>query len=133
LSKKEKLLQAIKNNPKDVRFEDMNLEYGIATRKLAAEEGGGILAYYIDFPFIAGDGNSIEEAITDVKSAFGCYLDVALEKGVSIAKPSHLSKTKRINITIPLYALEKIDKYVKSHDINRSTFLVQSALKEAEI
>jgi len=110
----------------------MNLEYGIATRKLTAEEGGGVLAYYIDFPFIAGDGNSIEEAITDAKSAFGSYLDVALEKGDSIAEPSHLNKTKRINITIPLYALEKIDKYVKNHDINRSTFLVQSALKEAE-
>ena len=25
----------------------MNLEYGIATRKLTAREGGGILAYYI--------------------------------------------------------------------------------------
>jgi len=110
----------------------MNLEYGIATRKLTVQEGGGILAYYIDFPFVAGDGSSIEEAITDVKSAFGCYLDVALEKGDSITEPSHLNKTKRINITIPLYALEKIDKYVKSHDINRSTFLVQSALKEAE-
>ncbi|MEA3456377.1 MAG: type II toxin-antitoxin system HicB family antitoxin [Campylobacterota bacterium] len=110
----------------------MNLEYGIATRILADQEGGGVLAYYTDFPFIAGDGKSIEEAIADVKSAFGCYLDVALEKGDSIMEPSHLTKTKRINITIPLYALEKIDKYTKSHNINRSTFLVQSALKVTE-
>jgi len=108
----------------------LNLEYGIATRNLSEEEGGGMLAYYIDLPFIAGDGANIEEAINDAKSAFGCYLDVALEKEDIIKEPSHLMKTKRINITVPLYALEQIDKYAKSHNINRSTFLVESALKQ---
>lgn len=111
----------------------LKLEYGIATRDLSEEEGGGILAYYVDLPFIAGDGESIEEAITDAKSAFSSYIEVALEKGDTIKEPSHLSKTKRINITIPLYALEQIDKYTKSHNINRSTFLVESALKELAV
>ena len=111
----------------------LNLEYGIATRKLSEEEGGGILAYYTDLPFIAGDGESVEEAINDAKSAFGCYLDVALEKGDVIKEPSHLMKTKRINITIPIYALEQIDTYAKSLNMNRSTFLVESALKQVRI
>jgi len=111
----------------------LNLEYGIATRKLSLEEGEGILAYYTDFPFIAGDGESIEEAISDVKSAFSSYLDVALEKGDVIKEPSHLMKIKRINITIPIYALEQIDTYAKSLNINRSTFLVESALKQVGI
>jgi len=107
----------------------LGLEYGIATRTLSEEEGGGILAYFTDLPFIAGDGADIAEAIADARSAFASYLDVALEKGDVIKEPSHLTKTKRINITIPLYALERIDKYAKSHNINRSTFLVESALK----
>ena len=111
----------------------LNLEYGIATRKLSVEEGGGILAYYTDLPFIAGDGESIEEAISDAKSAFGCYLDVALEKGDVVKEPSHLMKTKRINITVPIYALEQIDTYAKSLNMNRSTFLVESALKQVRI
>jgi predicted RNase H-like HicB family nuclease len=111
----------------------LNLEYGIATRSLSKEEGGGILAYYTDLPFIAGDGESLEEAINDAKSAFSCYLDVALEKGDRIKEPSHLMKTKRINITIPLYALEQIDSYAKRHNINRSTFLVESALKQVGV
>ena len=75
----------------------------------------------------------MEQAINDAKSAFGCYLDVALEKGDVIKEPSHLMKTKRINITIPLYALEQIDKYAKSHNMNRSTFLVESALQRVGI
>jgi len=111
----------------------LNLEYGIATRNLSEEEGGGILAYYTDLPFIAGDGENIEDAINDAKSAFGCYVEVALEKGDSIKEPSHLIKTKRINITIPLYALKQIDNYAKSHNINRSTFLVESALKQVAL
>jgi len=111
----------------------LNLEYGIATRPLSEEEGGGILAYYTDLPFIAGDGESIEEAIADVKLAFGSYLDVALEKGDVIKEPSHLMKSKRINITVPIYALEQIDKYAKSQNMNRSTFLVESALKQAQL
>jgi len=111
----------------------LSLEYGIATRKLSPEEGGGILAYYTDLPFIAGDGESIGEAIEDAKSAFACYLDVALEKGDSIKEPSHLMKTKRINITIPIYALEQIDNYAKNHNMNRSTFLVESALKQVTL
>jgi predicted RNase H-like HicB family nuclease len=110
----------------------LSLEYGIATRELSKAEGGGILAYYVDMPFIAGDGESIAEAIDDAKSAFASYLDVALAKGESIKEPSHLNKTKRINITIPLYALQKIDDYTAHHNINRSTFLVESALKQLE-
>jgi predicted RNase H-like HicB family nuclease len=111
----------------------LSLEYGIATRKLTEEEGGGILAYYVDLPFIAGDGENMEEAITDAKSAFECYIEVALEKGDAIQEPSHLIKRKRINITVPLYALEQIDNYVKSHNTTRSTFLVESALKQVNL
>ncbi len=111
----------------------LNLEYGIATRKLTEEEGGGIVAYYIDLPFIAGDGEDIAEAIEDVRSAFSCYLDVALKQGDVIKEPSHLTKTKRINITVPLYALERIDQYAKNHNMNRSTFLVESALKQVAL
>ena len=107
----------------------LGLEYGIATRELSEEEGGGILAYYIDMPGIAGDGESIEEAIKDVKSAFGCYLEVALENKEEIKEPSHLERSKRINITIPLNVLSKIDSYVKEHHTNRSSFFKESALR----
>jgi len=80
-----------------------------------------------------GDGESADDALTDVKSAFACYLEVALENGKSIKEPSHLMKTKRINITVPAYALEQIDNYAKNHNMNRSTFLVESALKQISV
>jgi len=76
-----------------------------------------------------GDGESIEEAIKDVKSVFGCYLEVTLENNEEIKEPSHLDKSKRINITIPISVLHKIDSYVKDHDTNRSSFFKESALR----
>jgi len=48
-----------------------------------------------------GDGESIEGAIKDVKSVFGCYLEVTPKNNEEIKEPSHLNKSKRINITIP--------------------------------
>jgi len=111
----------------------LDLDYEIILRKVSPEDGGGYFAYYKDFKGVMGDGESADEALEDVKSAFACYLEVAIEKGENIKEPSHLMKTKRINITIPAYALEQIDNYAKSHNINRSTFLVESALKQLSL
>ena len=111
----------------------LNLDYEIIIRKIPKEDGGGYFAYYKDFKGIMGDGETADEAIEDVKSAFACYLEIALENNEEIKKPSYLMKTKRINITVPLYALKKIDTYTKSLNINRSTFLVESALKQIQI
>jgi predicted RNase H-like HicB family nuclease len=107
----------------------LDLDYEIIVRKLTPEDGGGYFAYYKDFKGVMGDGESIEEAINDVKSAFGCYVEVALENNEEIKEPSHLDKAKRINITIPLSVLNKIDNYVKDHDTNRSSFFKKSALQ----
>lgn len=76
----------------------LNLEYEIATRKLSKEEDGGLLTYYTDLPFIEGDRESTEEAINDAKSAFGCYVNVALEleKGEVIKESSHTDFTSNL-------------------------------------
>ena len=107
----------------------LDLEYEIIVRKLKLEDGGGYFAYYKDFKGVMGDGESIEEAMADVKSAFECYVEVALENNEEIKEPSYLDKAKRINITIPLSVLNKIDNYVKAHDMNRSSFFKESALQ----
>ena len=106
-----------------------SLDYEIVLRELSSEEGGGFFAYYKDFPGVMGDGESADEAMRDVKVAFDAFLDTALQQDIEIKKPSHLTRAKRINITVPLHALEQIDRYAQSHGLNRSAFLVESALK----
>ena len=105
------------------------LEYEIIFRKISKEDGGGYFAYYKDFRGVMGDGETMDEAMDDVKSAFASFVEVALENHEEIKEPQHLERSKRINITIPENILNKIDKYVKSHNINRSAFFKESALK----
>ncbi len=107
----------------------LSLDYEIIIKKVPLEDGGGYFAYYKDFKGVMGDGKSVENTINDVQSAFSSYLDVTLENGKEIKAPSHFSKSKRINITIPINVLNKIDDYVKEHQTNRSSFFKESALQ----
>ncbi len=105
------------------------MDYEITIRKLTPQDGGGYFAYYKDFKGVMGDGETTEEAIQDVKSAFSCYLEVALSNQEEIKEPSHLQKAKRINITIPINILNKIDNYIKENHISRSAFFKNSAIQ----
>jgi len=108
------------------------LDYEIVLKKVSLKEGGGYFAYYKDFKGVMGDGETMQEAMDDAQSAFSTYLDVALANKQEIKLPSHLVKSKRINITIPVHVLSKIDAYVKTHDTNRSSFFKESALQVIE-
>jgi predicted RNase H-like HicB family nuclease len=105
----------------------LGLDYDIVVRDLDENEGGGFLAYFIDMPFIMGDGETKEEAIKDVKSAFEMYIVSALKHNDRIVEPKHQTMAKRLNITIPNYLLEKIDAYTKNHNITRSAFIQQAS------
>jgi len=105
----------------------MSLDYDIAIRDLDENEGGGILAYYIDIPFVAGDGETKEEALDDLREAFHAYVASSLKNGDRIVEPKQATMSKRINITLPNYLLEQIDKYTKKHHISRSAFLQQAS------
>ena len=48
----------------------LKLEYGIATRNLSTEDGGGLLAYYTDFPFL----NSLAFYFYAIGKIFDIYL-----------------------------------------------------------
>jgi predicted RNase H-like HicB family nuclease len=114
---------------KDLQYY-MSLDYDIAIRDLDENEGGGVLAYYIDIPFIMGDGENKEEAVNDLKEAFNTYVISSLKYGERIIEPKQDTKSKRINITMPNYLLKKIDEYAKKHHISRSAFLQQVSQKE---
>jgi predicted RNase H-like HicB family nuclease len=105
----------------------LGLDYDIVVRDLDENEGGGFLAYFVDMPFIMGDGETKEEAIKDVKSAFEMYIVSALKHNDRIVEPKHQTMAKRLNITIPNYLLEKIDAYTKNHNITRSAFIQQAS------
>ncbi len=111
---------------KDLKYY-MSLDYDIAVRDLEVDEGGGILAYYIDLPFIMGDGDTKDEAVEDLKNAFKSYVVVCLKNKDRIVEPKNAQKSKRINITLPNDLLNKIDEFIKNNHISRSAFLQQAS------
>lgn len=63
-------------------------DYPISIRPLSKEEGSGYVAQALDLPGCIADGSSVEEALSEVKSAIKSWIKTAEEFGDPIPKPS---------------------------------------------
>jgi len=108
----------------------------------------------VSFPDLPGcitAGTTLEEARLMAVEALDAHITYMIEEGLSIPKPSTLDaviehedyasaaavipisfeieqKILRVNISAPERDLARIDRYVSAHGLNRSTFLIRSAL-----
>jgi antitoxin HicB len=64
------------------------LEYPVLIEPLRLEEGGGFLATVPDLPGCMSDGETPEQAITNVQDAINAWLEAARDLGHEIPKPS---------------------------------------------
>lgn len=64
------------------------LEYAVLVEPLAPEDGGGFLATVPDLPGCMSDGETPEEAITNVQDAIDAWIEAALDLGHDVPKPS---------------------------------------------
>lgn len=114
---------------KDVDYY-LNLPYEITIKKL---DDGDYFAQYSDtglnrVVLLSGDGKTVEDAISDLREAFVCYLEDAIAKGEYIPEPSsNEDKNKKLSITIQENLVSQIDYHAKKLGINRSAFLSLSA------
>lgn len=107
-------------------------------------------ATMLDFPGCFTAGDTMEEALANVQDAVELWMDdvdelpdpTPLEKAVLSEEAEGGAvvlfdldlafldrRAKRINITVPSYALAKIDRAAKKAGQSRSEFLVNSALR----
>ncbi|MBP3208048.1 MAG: type II toxin-antitoxin system HicB family antitoxin [Campylobacter sp.] len=113
---------------KDINYY-LNLPYEI---KIIRLDDGDYYAKYADSELnkkvlMAGDGKTPNEAIDDLKSAFACYLESAIEEGEFIPEPAQKDKSKNLAVTIKESLLNEIDFYAKKMGLSRSAFLAISA------
>ncbi|SMN02338.1 hypothetical protein SPONN_867 [uncultured Candidatus Thioglobus sp.] len=99
------------------------IDYDIITHQVSETDGGGYLAYYSDIEGVMGDGDTRAQAIKEVKSAFNCYLEVALANQDKIFEPENLTKCKKINISMPIGKIKNLDIYAKQLGTSRSGLL----------
>ncbi|MFI0845011.1 type II toxin-antitoxin system HicB family antitoxin [Mesorhizobium sp. IMUNJ 23232] len=64
------------------------LEYPVIIAPLAEEDGGGFSAGVPDLPGCMSDGDTPEEAITNVQDAITVWLEAARDMGREIPAPS---------------------------------------------
>lgn len=67
-------------------------DYPVVIRPLAAEEGGGWLAEAPDLPGCIADGETETEALANIVSAIGEWIDEARRLGRPVPEPSSLDK-----------------------------------------
>lgn len=64
------------------------LIYPVMIQPLSEEDGGGFLAIVPDLPGCMSDGETPEEAVTNVRDAILCWVEMAGEMGRSVPPPS---------------------------------------------
>ena len=68
------------------------LEYSIVVEPLPNEEGGGFLATVPDLPGCTSDGDTAEQAVSNVQDAIVAWIEAARDVGHVVPKPSrHLA------------------------------------------
>jgi antitoxin HicB len=65
------------------------LDYPVIIEPLSAEDGGGFVAAVPDLPGCMSDGETPEEALSNVRDAIAAWIDEALALGRPIPSPSH--------------------------------------------
>lgn len=64
------------------------LEYPVLISPLPAEDGGGFLATVPDLPGCMSDGETPQEAVTNVQDAIAAWIEAAHDLGREIPAPS---------------------------------------------
>ena len=66
----------------------MKLEYAVRIERLAEGDGGGYLAIVPDLPGCMSDGDTPEEALSNVQEAIASWIESAKEWKLDVPKPS---------------------------------------------
>jgi antitoxin HicB len=102
--------------------------YQFTVRPLSKDEGGGYLVEYPDIPGCMSDGETVEEAIANGREALRDSIDVFLESGRKLAKPSVAAAQWRQRLPRTLYS--KLTKQAESEGVSINS-LVTAIIAEA--
>jgi len=64
------------------------LRYPVVLEPLSLEDGGGFAAFVPDLPGCMSDGDTPEEALTNVRDAIAAWLEAAATEGRPVPQPS---------------------------------------------
>src|SRR5579872_6897475 len=107
------------------------LKYPVTIRPLTKEEGGGYLVECPDLPGCMADGETVEEALSEVESAMKSWIETAKNFGDSIPEPGISTKYSgqwRLRIPKSLHAALTLRAKLEGVSLNMlaATFLAEA-------
>jgi antitoxin HicB len=91
-------------------------EYPIVILALSDEDGGGFSAHVPDLPGCAGDGATRAQAVADVESAIGEWIDEATAAGIDIPAPGSSATKIREERSAIRQVMRKQEGLIKTQD-----------------
>jgi antitoxin HicB len=99
------------------------LDYPFEMRPLTEEEGGGWLITFPDFPGCMGDGETIEEAIADGKSALESIIAIYQEDGRQLPEPGESQSGKFVQ-RLPKSLHARLTARARQEGVSMNTLVV---------
>lgn len=101
----------------------LNLNYDIKLRKLTGEEGSGWFAEIPLLPGCISDGETPEEAITNINDAKKCWVEACLELGRSIPEPLIDDFSGQLRLRMPKSLHRALSEKAREENISLNQYI----------
>ncbi len=125
MTSRKKNIQRMRENPKNVRFEDLEklCSYEII---IEPNDEGGFYARIPDMPSIFTGGASEEEALKNAKDAVKEYMRVCKEDGLPLPKP----KSGKFNVRMPKELHRKLAHKAEAEGVSLNSLITYMLASE---
>ncbi|MFZ5899545.1 MAG: toxin-antitoxin system HicB family antitoxin [Bacillota bacterium] len=103
----------------------LSLDYEIKLRRLAEEEGGGWFAEIPLLPGCASDGETIEDAVSNLSDAKKAWLETSLSLGRTIPEPSATgSYSGQLRVRMPRSLHKMLAEKAKEENVSLNQLII---------
>lgn len=102
----------------------INLNYEIKIRQLTEEEGGGWFAEIPLLPGCMSDGETVEEAITNINDAKKCWIETCLELGRDIPEPTTDDFSGQLRLRMPKSLHKALSERAKAENVSLNQLII---------
>jgi len=107
----------------------LDLNYEIKIKQLSEEEGGGWFAEIPLLPGCMSDGETIEEAIANLKDAKKCWIETSLELGRPIPEPMSETFSGQLRVRMPKSLHRALSEKAKEENVSLNQLIVYHLAK----
>jgi predicted RNase H-like HicB family nuclease len=102
----------------------VSLDYEIKLRKLTEEEGSGWLAEIPTLPGCMADGETVDEALENLKDAKMSWIETALELGRIIPEPSTEDFSGQLRVRMPKTLHRTLSEMAKEENVSLNQLII---------